>query len=128
MEELRAALGSEILRHIDFRIDSASAPCEFDSDTPMFKLIEAKLKQHDPAAIPVPNMLTGATDAKHMAKLGAICYGFSPMKFEPGENFFDLVHGHDERVSVKALSWGVNVLFDVVSAWCYGSTQWMGNG
>jgi acetylornithine deacetylase/succinyl-diaminopimelate desuccinylase-like protein len=128
IEELRAALGSEILRHIDFQIDSASAPCEFDIDTPMFKLIKAKLKQHDPAAIPVPNMLTGATDAKHMAKLGAICYGFSPMKLEAGENFFDLVHGHDERVSVNALSWGANVLFDVVSAWCYGSTQWVGNG
>jgi acetylornithine deacetylase/succinyl-diaminopimelate desuccinylase-like protein len=69
-------------------------------------------------AIPVPYMITGATDAKHVAKLGAICYGFSPMKFEPGEAFFELVHGHDERISIKALSWGVTVFYDVVSGFC----------
>jgi acetylornithine deacetylase/succinyl-diaminopimelate desuccinylase-like protein len=53
-----------------------------------------------------------------VARLGTICYGFSPMRFEPGESFFDLVHGHDERISVKAMDWGVRVLYDVVAGFC----------
>ena len=51
--------------------------------------------------------MTGSTDAKHVARLGPICYGFSPLRFAPGERFFDLVHGHDERVAIDSLAWGV---------------------
>jgi acetylornithine deacetylase/succinyl-diaminopimelate desuccinylase-like protein len=114
IEELRAALG-ETGRHIDFVLDSASPPCEFDLNTPMFQVICDTLRDHHPGAIPVPTLLTGATDAKHVAKLGAICYGFSPMRLEPGESFFDLVHGHDERISIRSMAWGVDVLHDVVT-------------
>ena len=87
---------------IKFELDSESPPLEFDFDTPMFRMICATLRRHDPAGTPLPHMITGATDAKHVARLGAICYGFSPMKFQPGESFFDLVHGHDERISIAA--------------------------
>ncbi len=120
IEEIRAVLG-DVARHVDFALDSASPPCEFRYDTPMFDMICRTIKRHHPGATPLPHMITGATDAKHVAQLGAICYGFSPMKLEPGESFFELVHGHDERVSVGALSWGVQVLHDVVSEFCAGA-------
>lgn len=113
-DELRGVLGEQ-MAHLSFEVDSAGESIEFPIDTLMFRTISRHLKQHDPQAIPLPYMLTGATDAKHMAKLGTICYGFSPMQLTPGENFFDLVHGHDERVTVSALAWGARVLFDVVS-------------
>ncbi len=99
-------------------MDSSGEAIEFPIDTPLFKLISTAIKQHDPQGIPVPYMLTGATDAKHVAKLGTICYGFSPMQFAPGMSFFDLVHGHDERVAVSALAWGVRVLYEVVRDFC----------
>ncbi|MCW1971125.1 MAG: M20/M25/M40 family metallo-hydrolase, partial [Anaerolineae bacterium] len=114
IEELRAAIGHHHSRY-EFIVDSESPPLEFPSDTPMFKYLSQVIKQHDPDGIPIPYMLTGATDAKHVAKLGNICYGFSPMKFKPGERFMDLAHAHDERLSISALSWGVRVLYDVVS-------------
>ena len=44
--------------------------------------------------------MTSSTDAKPVARLGAICYGFSPLCFAPGKRFFDLVRGHDERVGI----------------------------
>ncbi|MGQ9813668.1 MAG: M20/M25/M40 family metallo-hydrolase [Candidatus Roseilinea sp.] len=117
IQELRDALGDEAGR-LSFEIDSAAPGLEFEIDTPLFRLIADTLKRHDPGGMPVPFMLTGATDAKHVARLGAICYGFSPMKFGPGERFSELVHGHDERVSVESLAWGAQVLHDVVSQFC----------
>ncbi len=115
--ELTMALGDDA-RHVEFIVDSDSFPCEFDFATPLFDLIKAKLKQHDPTGIPVPTMMTGATDAKHLMKLGTKCYGFSPMKFMPGEKAIEMVHGHDERVGIDSLAWGVRVLCETVGEFC----------
>jgi acetylornithine deacetylase/succinyl-diaminopimelate desuccinylase-like protein len=117
IEELKHALGNDA-GSISFEVDSMSAAIEFSTNTPLFKQLSQTLKRHDPSGIPIPSMLTGATDAKHVAKLGTICYGFSPMKFRPGERFSDLVHGHDERVSIESISWGTQVLYEVVSEFC----------
>ncbi len=115
--ELTMALGDDA-RHVEFIVDSDSFPCEFDFATPLFDLIKAKLKQHDPTGIPVPTMMTGATDAKHLMKLGTKCYGFSPMKFMPGEKAIEMVHGHDERVGIASLAWGARVLCETVGEFC----------
>ena len=112
--ELRRALNDDFPT-LHFEIDSFGEALEFPFDTPLFAVIARTLKRHDPAGLPVPYMMTGATDAKHVARLGAICYGFSPLRFAPGERFFDLVHGHDERVAIDALAWGARVLYEVVS-------------
>jgi acetylornithine deacetylase/succinyl-diaminopimelate desuccinylase-like protein len=117
IEELQYVLGQDSA-NITFEVDSESPPIEFSTDTPLYKLICQTLKQSDPTGIPIPSMLTGATDAKHVAKLGTICYGFSPMKFRAGERFSDMVHGHNERVSIESLSWGVRALYQVVSQFC----------
>lgn len=116
IEALRQALGNE--SPVEFHVDSVGAAVEFPFDTPLFRLIERTLKQHDPQGVPLPYMMTGATDAKHVAKLGAICYGFSPMQFAPGESFIEMVHGHDERVAISALAWGARVLYEVVRNFC----------
>lgn len=115
--QLRQALGDDA-QHVEFEVDSGGAAIEFPFDTPLFKVISRALKANDASAIPVPYMLTGATDAKHVSQLGAICYGFSPMQLARGENFFEQVHGHDERVSASALAWGVKVLHEVVREFC----------
>ncbi len=114
INEIRAVIGRNHERY-EFIVDSESRPLEFPTDTPMFQHLSKIIKQHDPNGIPIPYMLTGATDAKHVSQLGNICYGFSPMKFKPGERFMDLAHAHDERLSIDALAWGVRVLYDVVS-------------
>ena len=117
LAELTVALGDDA-RFVEFIVDSESMPCEFDFNTPLFDLIKTKLKQHDPAGIPVPTMMTGATDAKHLVKLGTKCYGFSPMRFMPGEKAIEMVHGHDERVGIDSLAWGSRVLYETVAEFC----------
>ena len=80
----------------------------------MWRLMVEALQAADPAARVVPYMLTGATDAKWLARLGIPCYGFAPMQFPPDMNFRSLVHGHDERVPISALAFGLPILFEVV--------------
>ena len=71
--------------------------------------------RHDPGGVPVPYLMPGFTDAKSWSRLGTQSYGFMPVRFpDDGVKFGDLFHGHDERIPVDGLKWGVNVLYDVV--------------
>ena len=40
------------------------------SDHPLYELLEATIREHDPDGVPLPVMPPFATDAKHMARLG----------------------------------------------------------
>jgi len=70
----------------------------------------AAIRAEDPGGVPVPYMLSGGTDAKHFARLGMRCFGFSPLLLPPDLDFSALFHGVDERVPVDALKFGVRVL------------------
>jgi len=66
----------------------------------------------------VPMMVTGGTDAKHLARAGIPCYGFTPIQLPPEMNFMQMIHGHNERVPVDGLAFGVRVLYEVVVEFC----------
>jgi len=106
---------------VEVQVMEYGAPLDMPVDTPLFRAMTAGLRRHDPAAIVLPYMLSGATDAKFVARLGIKSYGFSPLRLEMGEPFGELIHGHDERVPVRALAFGVQVLYEVVRDFC--STQ-----
>jgi len=116
LEELRQALGGdpelEVLRSLP--------PVEATSRTPLFDRLAATLRLHDPAGQPLPYLIPGFTDAKAYVRLGTTCYGFSPVKFDPTHevNFTKMYHGHDERVPVDGLKWGLRVLYDAVFGFC----------
>ena len=38
----------------------------------------------------------------------------APVKLPPDLKFADLFHGHDERIPVEGLTWGTEVLSDVL--------------
>lgn len=90
----------------------------FDADTPLYDAIVSTLARHDPGARPVPYMIPGFTDAFAYAKLGATCYGFSPVRLGPGLNFTKMYHGHDERIPRDGFAWGCRVLYDTVRGFC----------
>ena len=109
LEELRAAIGSEA--EIDFL--DPSTPLEADLHSPLFSVIKDVLKEHDPEATPIPFLLTGGTDAKHVTQLGTKVYGFVPGLYAGAEEG-RRVHSHDERISTRSLQWGMRVLYEVV--------------
>lgn len=114
LAELRPRLG----RHIEIEVEQYSPPLEVSADTPLFRAIEAGLHRHDPGGAVVPYMLSGATDAKLFSQLGVRCYGFSPLRLRPDEAFDHLIHAHDERVSIEAFAFGVQVLYETVRDFC----------
>lgn len=90
----------------------------FDVDTPLYDTITEVLAERDPGAKPVPYMIPGFTDSFAYARLGATCYGFSPVKLGPELNFTRMYHGHDERIPVDGFRWGLRTLWEVVSRFC----------
>jgi acetylornithine deacetylase/succinyl-diaminopimelate desuccinylase-like protein len=87
---------------------------QFDHDTELFSVLAASTLQFEPDATVVPYMQTGGTDARFLRDLDIHVYGYIPMRPEPGPGFFELCHGHDERVSVANVQFAVQVLFDAV--------------
>ena len=116
--EIVRRLGDDLAPISDVSLLIYGAPAESPTDHPLYELLEASIRDHDPDGVPLPGMPPFATDAKHMARLGVPTYGFSPLRLEPGERFLERFHGIDERVGVNALRWGLPVLYDVMRRFC----------
>ena len=113
IREIKEVIGHDIA--IDVERDMP--PVEIDPQSPLWDTMVATLKKHDPEGVPVPYLAPGFTDAKSWSRLGTRSYGFMPVRFpDDGTKFADLFHGHDERIPVEGLRWGVAVLYDVVRA------------
>jgi acetylornithine deacetylase/succinyl-diaminopimelate desuccinylase-like protein len=83
---------------------------ETSFDGALVDAMSAALKAEDPAAAPLPYMMSGGTDAKSFSTLGIRCFGFSPLQLPPDLDFMALFHGIDERVPIEALRFGTRVL------------------
>ena len=114
LREIRAIVGPGV----ELEPFYTSPGLEFDSDTELFRLLRQTLTAHDPEAYPVPFMVSGGTDASQYARLGITVYGFTPGQLPAGLSLLRTVHGHDERIPVASLHFGVRVLWDVVKAFC----------
>ena len=90
-------------------------PVEWPADAEIVGHMRDALAAADPDGTPVPMMITPGTDAKALLELGIPCYGFAPLRLDADFPFLSLFHGHDERVPVSALAFGLPVLADVVA-------------
>lgn len=86
-------------------------------DAEIVGLMQSALTTADPDGTPVPMMITPGTDAKALLQLGIPCYGFAPLRLDGDVPFLSLFHGHDERVPVSALEFGLPVLAAVVAGY-----------
>ena len=93
-------------------------PVETPAEGPLWDILVATLRDHDPDGVPLPVMAPFATDAKATAMVGTPTFGFSPFRLEPDERFLERFHGVDERISLDALRFGLPVLYDVVRRFC----------
>jgi acetylornithine deacetylase/succinyl-diaminopimelate desuccinylase-like protein len=109
LNELRGVLGSSC--EIDFH-QPTTPGIESEPGSPLFDTIVRVLRRHDPAAVLLPELVVGATDARHVTRLGTRVYGFCPMFDHSSE--MERVHGHDERISLDNVGFGTRVLAEVV--------------
>lgn len=100
---------------VAYAMDSFRSGVEFAHDTPLFAALEDALHHFEPQGVAVPYMQTGGTDARFLVDTGMTVYGFVPMRYEEGLDFFQLCHGHDERVSEANIGFGLQVLFAAVA-------------
>ncbi|MDR0731936.1 MAG: M20/M25/M40 family metallo-hydrolase [Treponema sp.] len=59
-----------------------------------------------PGAVPIPFIMTAATDSRHYQKLAGGIFRFSPMRLSPAD--MSSVHGHDERISLENFFLAIN--------------------
>lgn len=114
LDEIRHLIGPGF--HIE--VLESSPALEMDHRGPLWNTITRVMRRRLPGCEIVPNMLTGQTDAQDFSRLGIKTYGFSPLLLKPGEDFADLYHAPNERVSIDGLEAGLTWLADVVDDFC----------
>jgi len=108
--ELRSIVGTEP----EFELLRSEPPCEASPDTPLFDLIRRRTEAADSGAQAIPWMIPGATDNKFYSRLGATCYGFSPVKLSPEIPFGSLFHGNNERIPIDVFHWVFRLYAEIV--------------
>jgi acetylornithine deacetylase/succinyl-diaminopimelate desuccinylase-like protein len=114
LDQVRSLVGPEI----EVEVIDAADPMEQDHRGPVWDSIVRVMERELPGCTVAANMITGMTDANHFARLGIKTYGFSPLLLKEGEDFAELYHAPDERVSVEGLEAGHRWLRAVVEDHC----------
>jgi acetylornithine deacetylase/succinyl-diaminopimelate desuccinylase-like protein len=117
LRELREVLGPDV----ELEVMRSHPPTVTEpAASPLYDTIKREVEAREPGAVVIPYMIPGFTDGKFFTQMGARWYGFSPVKIErdAGIRFADMFHGHDERVPIAGLVWGVEVLDAVVRSIC----------
>lgn len=118
-DDLRDELESILQDDGEARFVADAAPAA-SPDLAFFDLLAACLARHAPEAVSVPFLLPGSTDGRHLARLGIQTCGFTPMTLPPGLSFLTSIHAADERIPVEAVTFGTDVLYDVIRT--YGAS------
>jgi acetylornithine deacetylase/succinyl-diaminopimelate desuccinylase-like protein len=116
LAELRALAGPGIELEL---LAPSRPPTVTPPGDELFDVLAGVVAEHHPGAVAVPSVTPGFTDAKFWSRLGTACYGFAPVRLEPGDpDFAAMFHGDDERVPVAGLQTGLRMLADVVARHC----------
>ena len=110
ISELRSVIGDEPEVEV-IRYD----PGPPEADLGLFDTLAGVLEDADPSGVPVPYVLMGATDGRHLADLGIQSYGFVPMDLPDSFEFMDLVHAADERIPTHCVEFGTDAVFEAIS-------------
>ncbi|MEM2766833.1 MAG: M20/M25/M40 family metallo-hydrolase [Candidatus Bathyarchaeia archaeon] len=115
LNEVKTILKDVGLEKLEFEIVQANEPSESPIDTSLYKLIVETLKEFDPNCSVTPILLTGGTDSRFFRRMGVTCYGFHPVLSDiPYGEILKMVHGVDERISIRNLVFGTSILYKVV--------------
>jgi len=115
VSELYKAIGDPDRAKYRIEILRESPAVEFTTETPLYEHIREVMALRDPEAHVVPSVIPGFTDSRNYAKLGAVCYGFYPLRLPPDLDFASLFHGDDERIPVDGFDWGIETLMHLLS-------------
>lgn len=107
---LREEVGDDRVT-IDLVSRGAEAPASPTDGAPLLAIREA-VSALAPGVPTLPYLSTGATDSAALRRLGVQAYGLLPFPLDPGDEA--RMHGHDERVPIASIDFGLNLVYDVV--------------
>ena len=115
LNEIKGLLKDVDMEKLEFEVIESSEPSESPVDTPLYGQIVNTIREFEPDCGVAPILLTGGTDSRYFRGVGSVCYGFQPMRADlPYGEMLRMVHGVDERISIKNLVFGTSVLYDIV--------------
>jgi acetylornithine deacetylase/succinyl-diaminopimelate desuccinylase-like protein len=91
-----------------------SRPSPFEGH--FFAVLDRTLQQHWPGSIVVPMLTPGATDSRFFRQKGVNAYGLEPIVIDQQE--LAGMHGVNERISLENIRRGVQVAYDILTAFC----------
>jgi len=101
--ELRSALGSDIGYDLEF-LEPPTGGTVAPVDTPLYRICEEFVAEHEPRATLLPTISTGFTDSHFMREaFDTVAYGFWPCRSTPSDIYLGGVHNKDERIHVDDL-------------------------
>lgn len=113
VEEVETVVGD--VEGVTFEVNRFSGDPSGDIDMGLFDLLADAIEARHPDAVPVPFLLTGATDGRFFEELDIQPYGFTPLKLPESFDFMSLVHAADERVPEEAVEFGTAAIGDVIN-------------
>jgi acetylornithine deacetylase/succinyl-diaminopimelate desuccinylase-like protein len=112
LSEVEALVGD--VEGVSFEVDRFSGDPSGEVDMGLFDTLADAIERRHPDAVPVPFLLTGATDGRFFEELGIQPYGYTPLKLPESFEFMSLVHAADERVPERAVEFGAAAIADVI--------------
>jgi acetylornithine deacetylase/succinyl-diaminopimelate desuccinylase-like protein len=112
-EQFIAEVRQVIGREPEIEVLGTGPRQEPSAQGPFYELLREVLRELEPEAVPVPLLMTGATDQRHFSRLGIEGYGYLPMRLPEGFGQ-ETVHAADERVPAAALAFGTDALDRVI--------------
>ena len=113
LAEIQRIVGDDIVVEVSHRDVGLEVPFA----GPLVEAMIAALESHDPGVPVVPYLLGAGTDNKALAELGIAGYGFAPLRLPRELDFTGMFHGVDERVPLDALTFGQQVLTDLIRSY-----------
>jgi acetylornithine deacetylase/succinyl-diaminopimelate desuccinylase-like protein len=109
-EEFRLTLDELTGPEVSWEYAHREIPLEAPLGAPLMATMTEALLAEDPGGTIVPYCMSGGTDAKHFARLGMTCYGFTPLVLPEGYDYYAMFHGTDERIPLSALESAVRIM------------------
>jgi len=109
VREIRAIVGDGVELEAR-RFDSSPA----EADMGLFDTLARILREADPEGVPVPLLLSGATDGRFLSPFGIQTYGFTPMRLPEDFEFTRTIHAADERIPVDAVRFGTDAIYKLL--------------
>ena len=113
LAEIQRIVGDDVIVEVSHRDIGLEVPF---SGALVSSMVEA-LGRHDPGVPVIPYLLGAGTDNKALAELGIAGYGFAPLRLPRELDFTGMFHGVDERVPLDALTFGQQVLADLIRSY-----------